>query len=168
MTPVRIYKVLFLSRRGSARGPVAAAILNKVSEGRFIAHSAAVEPATEIEPLALEVLLAFECPTAEVRPVHYSEYASEGSDDLDFVFPLSDTAAGEPLPEWPGHPVSAHWSCSTPVLVQGGLLEKRQAYSSLYRGLERRLGAITSLPIASLDRTSLKAHVEAMATDERI
>lgn len=34
---------------------------------------------------------------------------------VDFVFALSDSAADKAPPEWPGHPVTAHWGCHEPV-----------------------------------------------------
>src|SRR5688572_27036184 len=106
----KIYHVLFLSRRNSARSILAEAVLNKIGRGRFTARSAAVEPAPEVDPHVVELLRSNDLPVAEMRPRHYREFAQEGAANIDFVFTLSDTAAGEPLPQWPGQPVTAHWS----------------------------------------------------------
>ena len=57
-----IYRVLFLSRRNSARSVMAEAILNKIGKGRFQAVSAAVDPAPVIEPTALELLRSADYP----------------------------------------------------------------------------------------------------------
>jgi len=99
----KVYRVLFLSRRNSARSILAEAVLNKLGKGRFVAYSAAVEPAAEIDPHVVELLASNELPVTDMRPRHYREFAQKGAADIDFVFTLSDTAAGEALPEWPGH-----------------------------------------------------------------
>jgi len=156
----RRYRVLFLSRRNSARSIIAEAILNKIGRGRFAAVGAAVEPADRIDPYVIELLKENDFPVTQSRPRHFREFAEKGSADLDFVFTLSDTAAGEALPEWPGLPVTAHWSSPDPILVTGSDLERRQAFRQVLGELERRLSIFISLPFASLDRMSLKSKLD--------
>lgn len=153
------YRVLFLSRRNSARSVMAQAILNKIGKGRFEAFSAAVDPAPAIEPVVLDILRADGFPIANERPQHFSVFAATGAADLDFVFTLSDTAAGEPLPEWPGLPITAHWRCEDPLLAEGEVWERKQALGHVLAGLERRLTIFINLPFSSLDRMSLHKHV---------
>ena len=86
------HRVLFLSRRNSARSVMAEAILKKVGKGRFEAASAAVEPAFVIEPTVLELLRNADYPIDNPKPRHFGEYARAGAINLDFVFTLSDTA----------------------------------------------------------------------------
>jgi arsenate reductase len=156
----KIFHVLFLSRRNSARSILAEAVLNKVGKGRFVAHSAAVDPAAKIDPHVEELLKANDLHVSDTRPRHYRDFANTGSADLDFVFTLSDTAAGEPLPEWPGQPVTAHWSSSDPVLATGAEWERKQAFVHVLNELERRLAIFTNLPFTSLDRKSIKHSVD--------
>jgi len=152
--------VLFLSRRNSARSIMAEAIVNRHGQGRFRGFSAGVKPQAAIEHPALDALSAAGYSTHSLRPKHYHDYAAQGAADLDFVFTLSDTAAGEPMPQWPGHPVTAHWPCQDPVLVRGEVWEQRRAYGVVLAELERRLRIFMSLPFASLDRLSLKGKIE--------
>jgi arsenate reductase len=77
---------------------------------------------------------------------------------------LSDTAAGEELPEWPGQPVTAHWSSPDPILATGAEWERKQAFTRTLTELERRLGIFVSLPFASLDRMSLKTRLDEIAS----
>lgn len=158
-----VYHVLFLSRRNSARSILAEAILNKIGKGRFHAVSAAVAPAHEIEPEVLELMRTNGLLTENVRPKHYREFAEHGARELDFVFTLSDTAAGEPLPEWPGMPMTAHWRSSDPVLAEGADWEKKQAFARVMTELERRLGIFVNLPFESLDRMSLQSKIDQIA-----
>jgi protein-tyrosine-phosphatase len=155
----KLYTVLFLSQRNSARSVMAEAIVNRHGAGRFRGFGAGVRPAAAIDPLALDALAAAGYPT-DLRPRHYLEFAAQGADDLDFVFTLSDTAAGESMPEWPGRPVTAHWPCQDPVLVTGEEWERRRAFGLVLAGLERRLRIFMSLPFPSLDRLSLKGRIE--------
>jgi arsenate reductase (thioredoxin) len=156
----KIYHVLFLSRRNSARSILAEAILNRDGKGRFHASSAGVAPATAIDPHIVELMRSAGLPVEGLRPKHFSEFAEAGARDLDFVFTLSDTAAGEALPEWPGLPVTAHWSSPDPILADGPEWEKKQAFGRVMAELERRLRIFASLPFGSLDRMSLKTHVD--------
>jgi len=160
--PDKTHSVLFLSRRGSARGLMAEAILNRIGQGRFEAHSAAVDPADEIDPTALELLRQLGYPTDGLKPKHFRAFASASAQPLGFVFTLSDTAAGEALPEWPGLPVSAHWS--SPDVVRSGTTGevRRRAFARAHAELERRLKIFVSLPIAALDRRSLQVEVAAI------
>jgi len=99
-------------------------------------------------------------PVDELRAKHFSDFAAEGAHDLDFVFTLSDTAAHESLPEWPGLPVTAHWSSPDPILAEGAEWEKKQAYARIMSELERRLRIFISLPLESLDRIRLNTKVD--------
>jgi arsenate reductase (thioredoxin) len=156
----KIYRVLFLSRRNSARSILAEAILNRDGKGRFQAYSAGVAPVSAIDPHVVELLKSNGLPVDELRAKHFSDFAAEGAHDLDFVFTLSDTAARESLPEWPGLPVTAHWSSPDPILAEGVEWERKQAFARIMSELERRLRIFISLPLESLDRMSLKTNVD--------
>jgi protein-tyrosine-phosphatase len=161
----RPLRVLFLSRRNSARSLMAAAALNRLGQGRFRAFSAGVQPASAIEPETLELLERAGYPAAELNPKHFSEFASATSEPLDLVFTLSDTAAGEPMPEWPGLPVTAHWSFPDPVLAEGNEWERKQQFAAVLSQIERRLRTFVALPFATLDRMSLKARVDELGRE---
>ncbi len=156
----KVYNVLFLSRRNSARSILAEAILNRDGKGRFHAQSAGVALATAIDPLIIELMQSVRLPVDGLRPKHFQEFAAAGARDLDFVFTLSDTAAGESLPEWPGLPVTAHWSSPDPILIEGAAWERKQAFARVMSELERRLRIFSNLPFGSLDRMSLKSKVD--------
>ncbi len=58
--------------------------------------------------------------------------------------------------------MSAHWGIPDPVGVEGTEAEKRLAFADAYRMLKNRIEAFISLPIASLDRLSLKRKIDAI------
>jgi protein-tyrosine-phosphatase len=156
----RVYRVLFLPRRNSARSILAEVIMNNKGRGAFLAYSAGVTPSVRIDPRVIEMLEAVQLPTTGLRPKHVDEFTGLDAPDLDFVFTLSDTAANESPPEWPGRPVTAHWRSPDPILADGAEWEKKQAFSRVYSELERRLNIFMNLPFLSLDRISLKKRLD--------
>jgi len=118
-----------------------------------------VQPVDTIDENVIGLLSSLGMSSESLRPKHDKEFAESGAADLDFVFTVSDTAAGEPMPEWPGQPVTAHWSCPDPVLATGNEVERKLAYRRTLTEFERRLAIFVNLPFPSLDRMSLKARI---------
>jgi arsenate reductase len=157
------FRVLFLSQRNSARSMIAEAIANSVGRGQFEAFSAGVRPGTQVDPLAAELLENAGLPVPDHPPQHVREFSAPDSPPLDFVFTLSDTAAGEAPPIWPGHPITAHWHCDDPEMCEDET-ERRLALIRARTELERRLRVFANLPVKSLDRMSLQAQVDALGS----
>jgi arsenate reductase (thioredoxin) len=155
----RPYHVLFLSQRNSARSIMAEAILNAVSGGRFVAHSAGVKPSEDVDPVVLELLEHAGVRQSGLRPRHVREFAEAGAPALDFVFTLSDTAAGEEPPAWRGQPITAHWRCDDPEKIPDAA-ERRLSLIRVRSALERRIRVFINLPLASLDRMSAQRQVD--------
>jgi protein-tyrosine-phosphatase len=154
-------RVLFLSQRNSARSMMAEAIANSVGRGQIEAFSAGLRPARRIDPVAVELLHHAGLDAPDHEPRHVREFSAFDSPPLDFIFTLSDAAAGEPAPSWPGHPITAHWRCTDPERFETEA-EKRLSLLRTRAGLERRLRVFMNLPVSSLDRMSLQAQVDAM------
>jgi protein-tyrosine-phosphatase len=161
----KVYSVLFLSRRNSARSLMAEAVLRRYGAAKFHAFSAGVAPSTLIEPVALDVLTQAGYRADELRPKHWRELAGSGP-ELDFLFTMSDTAAGETLPEWRGKPVTAHWRYPDPVRAEGTEWEKRRVFAQILAGIERQLQIFVQLPLASLDHMALKARLDELGSAE--
>ena len=157
------FRVLFLSQRNSARSMIAEAIANSVGRGQIEAFSAGVRPASRVDPIAAELLQHAGLPVPDHPPQHVREFSAPDSPPLDFVFTLSDTAAGEAPPTWPGHPITAHWHCVDPEMYEDET-ERRLALIRARTELERRLRVFANLPVKSLDRMSLQAQVDALGT----
>lgn len=154
-------RILFLSQRNSARSMMAEAIANSVGGGHIEAYSAGVHPARNIDPVAVELLEHAGLEAPDHPPRHVREFSAFDSPPLDFIFTLSDTAAGEAPPTWPGHPITAHWRCADPERFETEA-EKRLSLLRTRGELERRLRVFINLPMSSLDRLSLQAHMDAL------
>jgi protein-tyrosine-phosphatase len=157
------FRVLFLSQRNSARSMIAEAIANSVGRGQFEAFSAGVRPAVRVDPMAAELLRHAGLALPDHPPQHVREFSAPDSPPLDFVFTLSDTAAGEAPPTWPGHPITAHWHCVDPEQFEDGS-ERRLALIRARSELERRLRVFANLPVRSLDRSSLQQQLDALGS----
>ena len=160
------FEVLFLCTGNSARSVLAEAILNADGGGRFRAHSAGSHPRGEVHPLALKVLAAFDVPTGGLRSKSWDEFAVAGAPTLDFVFTVCDAAAGEACPVWPGQPMTAHWGIEDPAAVEGTAIEQERAFVQAFHFLRRRISLFLALPVASLDRMTLKREIDAIGHSE--
>lgn len=154
------YGVLFLCTGNSARSILAEAYLNVAGKGRFIAYSAGSHPAGKVNPFAAELLMKNRLSTQGLRSKSWDEFAAEGAPRLDFVFTVCDNAAGEVCPVWPGQPITAHWGVADPAAATGTDDEKRRAFLRAFSELSTRINLLLALPIAKLDRLTLKRKLD--------
>ncbi len=155
----RLFNVLFLCTGNSARSIMAEAILRKDGGGRFGAFSAGSFPKGTVNPLALKVLASMDYPTDGLRSKSWDEFAAPGAPQMDFVFTVCDDAAGEVCPLWPGQPMTAHWGIEDPAAAEGTEIQKEAAFVAAFRYLKNRINAFAALPVASLGRLALQAHL---------
>jgi protein-tyrosine-phosphatase len=160
--PDRPYNVLFLCTGNSARSILAEAILNRIGKGKFVAYSAGSQPKGAVHPQALALLQRLGYPTDGFRSKSWDEFAASGAPPLDFVFTVCDNAANEVCPVWPGQPMTAHWGVPDPAAVQGPEAHVATAFRDAHQLLHRRIELFANLPVRSLDRMSLKKHLDAI------
>jgi len=157
------YNVLFLCTGNSARSILAEAILNQKGQPSFTAYSAGSHPAGRVHPGALKQLEAAHIPIEGLRSKSWEEFAEPGAPSLDFVFTVCDNAAKEVCPVWPGQPITAHWGVPDPAAVKGTSEQIEKAFREAFFLLERRISLFLSLPLATLDRLSLKKEIANIA-----
>jgi protein-tyrosine-phosphatase len=158
----RPFNVLFLCTGNSARSILAESLVNHWGSGRFRGYSAGSHPKGAVHPIALELLMKMNLPTADLWSKSWDEFAASGAPPLDFVFTVCDNAAAESCPVWPGQPMSAHWGVPDPAAVEGAEANRWIAFRAAFRTLENRVRIFTSLPLASLDRIRLKEQLDAI------
>jgi arsenate reductase (thioredoxin) len=154
------YNVLFLCTGNSARSIMAEALTNFKGAPRFTAYSAGSHPSGKVRPEALRRLQAAHIPIDGLRSKSWDEFDSPGAPRMDFVFTVCDRAAKEACPFWPGQPVTAHWGVPDPAAVEGSRQVIERAFREAFTILERRVGLLLSLPLASLDRLAIKKSVD--------
>lgn len=158
--PDRLYNVLFLCTGNTARSVLAEAILQKVGAGKFRAFSAGSQPKGVVNPFTLTTLKAFGYPTEGFRSKSWDEFAVPGAPEMDFVFTVCDSAAGEVCPIWPGHPMTTHWGIDDPAAVEGSDIDKERAFATAFKSMRNRIQVFVDLPLASLDRMSLRSKLQ--------
>ncbi|MGO9133589.1 MAG: arsenate reductase ArsC [Methylovirgula sp.] len=160
------YNVLFLCTGNSARSIMAESILRKEGGDRFNAFSAGSHPKGSVNPLAIKVLESMDYPIDGMRSKPWDEFTGEGAPNLDFVFTVCDSAAGEACPVWPGQPMTAHWGIEDPAAVEGTPIEKERAFVLAHRYLRNRISIFNALPIKRLDRLALSAKLREIGETE--
>jgi len=162
--PGRPYNVLFLCTGNSARSIFGEAILNRIGSGKFVAYSAGSDPKGTVNPHTLALLNRLGFPTGDLRSKNWKEFSRPGAPELDFVFTVCDNAANEVCPVWPGQPMTAHWGIPDPAAVEGSEAEIAAAFRQAMLTLQRRIELFANLPVASLDRMSLKKRLDEIGT----
>lgn len=150
------FNVLVLCTGNSARSILAEALFNHLGGGRFTAYSAGSQPSGTVNPVALETLDRHGVPLPEARSKSWDEFAAPGAPEMDFIFTVCASAAGEACPIWPGKPTTAHWGIADPAHVEP-LAARREAFATAYRQLARRIGAFVALPLETLSAQEIAA-----------
>ncbi len=61
-----------------------------------------------------------------------------------------------------GPPRAGHWGTPDPAAVQGSQAVRKAAFRQAFDALQARIGAFLALPLATLDKASLKARMQAI------
>lgn len=159
----RVFNVLFLCTANSARSVIGEALTTHLGRGRFKGYSAGSQPRGQVNPYTLRLLAEMGIPTEGFRSKSWDEFAAPGAPQMDFIITVCDSAANETCPVWPGHPATAHWGVFDPAAVQGTDAEIMRAFRDAAHILRRRIELFQALPLASLDRVTVKARMDEIA-----
>lgn len=133
--------ILILCTGNSARSILGEVLFTQlpVCKGRFRGFSAGSQPAGKVNPLAIETLRAHGFTTDGLRSKSWDEFGKPGAPQMDFIFTVCDSAAGEACPLWLGNPVTAHWGMPDPAAVTGTDAQKKEAFEEAFRVLKQRI-----------------------------
>lgn len=159
----RSFNILVLCTGNSARSILGEALFNHLGNqgipGRIRAFSAGSQPSGKVNPVALETLEKHGIPLPEgghPRSKSWDEFAAPGAPEIDFIFTVCASAAGEACPIWPGHPTTAHWGIDDPAHVEP-LAARQVAFEDAYRKLKQRIEAFVKLPLETLSTAEIAA-----------
>jgi arsenate reductase (thioredoxin) len=157
MTASAPINVLILCTGNSARSILGEALFNHLGKGRIRAFSAGSKPSGKVNSVALETLEKHGVPLpAEVRSKSWDEFAAPGAPQLDYIFTVCASAAGETCPIWPGHPTTAHWGIDDPAHVEP-MEARRAAFEVAFSALEKRIIAFLALDLETMPRAEVLA-----------
>ena len=166
----KVYNVLFLCTGNSARSIMSEALLTILGRGRFRVFSAGSRPTGIVNPFALEQIKRF-APTFSTDGMHsksWVEFALPGAAQMDFIITVCDRAAGEPCPHWPGHPTTAHWGYEDPARVTGSDDEKREAFSTVFMQIRKRVEQLVTLPLDWMDDDAVRREAVRAIADMKL
>jgi len=158
----KIFNVLFVCRRNSARSIMAEAILQREGFGRFNAYSAGSDPEANIDPITQELLQQFNHPTEKLTPKTWDQFVGEDTPEMDFVFSIDENIANENCPDWSGDPMFAQWGIPDPVGFDGTDVETRALFNDVYGRISNRVSIFVNLRVDALDRLSLQKSLDAI------
>lgn len=110
--------------------------------------------------MALEVLREASLPTEGYRSKSWDEFTVPDAPEMDFIFTVCDSAAGESCPTWAGHPTTAHWGIEDPARIEGP--DQKQAFFTALTYLKTRISLFLALPIDDLDEMALETKLKAI------
>lgn len=158
----RVLNTLFLCTHNSGRSQIAEALLNAQGNPRLRAFSAGSHPGPEINPRVRTLLERDGVDVGALKPKSWEVFATADAPVMDFIFTVCDKVAQEACPQWPGHPVTAHWGFPDPAAFSGSEAEHVAYVGDIYRQIRNRVQAFAALPFDKLDRLSLQNKVGAM------
>jgi len=132
------YTVLFLCRDNSACSIIAEAILKRWGGKNFRAFSAGIHPATEVHPLAIDLLKTQRLWGQNFQTKGCNEFLNHDGEGMNFIISIGEQPANDLPADWPGNPRIFHWHISNPV-VDGKPAEKVLAFRRTFRELENRI-----------------------------
>lgn len=150
----RPIRVLFLCTANSARSQMAEALLRSLGQGRFAVSSAGTAPATELHPLAIQVMREAGVPLTGHFPKTI-DAINELELPWDYVITTCDDA-NDACPTFPDDPLRIHWRFDDPARAEGTPEERARVFRrvrdeirqrvSLFVGLRRHLERVAALP----------------------
>jgi arsenate reductase len=156
------FRVLFLCTGNSARSILAEALLTRLGEGRFTAHSAGTRPAGRVHPRALAALERIGLPTAGLASKPIEPFTGAAAQAIDLVITLCDQAASEPCPVLPGAPATVHWGLADPAAASGSDRDRDAAFDRVLAELRVRLDLLLALPDEALEPARLARELRAI------
>jgi arsenate reductase (thioredoxin) len=156
------YSILVLCTGNSARSILGEALLQRHGVGRVTAYSAGSHPKGTVHPGALRLLKAKDVDTSQFRSKSWDEFSGQDAPLIDLVITVCGNADGEVCPAWVGTPLRTHWGLPDPADVNESDAAVDEAFADTWRRLENRVAAFMALPFETLDRSALKAKLDAI------
>ena len=152
----RVPVILFVCTGNSCRSQMCEALLRHLGGDRFEAVSAGSQPAGFIHPLAEEAMKRLNIAMTDQVSKSWHDFEET---EVDAVITLCDAAAAQTCPDWPGDPITVHWSTPDPTFHLGTDDERLQYAVSVAERLRTKIQGLIDLDW-STDRSELTKRLE--------
>jgi protein-tyrosine-phosphatase len=142
--PRRKPRILFLCTGNSARSQMAEALIDLRSDHGVVARSAGSRP-KPVHPDAIRVMAGRGLDISDRRSKHLDRFVHS---EFDRVVTLCDRVR-EVCPEFPGHPVTAHWSMPDPSAEPDGIAAFERAADEIDARVALLVAALAVPPTTS-------------------
>ena len=136
--------------------------MRHVGGERFIAASAGSHPAGVISQLAVETMKAMNISMEGQTSKSWDAFLGTPQD---VIITVCDSAAATPCPNYPGQPVSAHWSLPDPTFLAGPEPHRLALARHVAEKLKTACEALAELPLDELTPDNLRAKLMELAPD---
>ncbi|WP_425503366.1 hypothetical protein [Rhizobium oryzihabitans] len=89
--------------------------MNHEGKGRFRAYSAGSHPKGEVNPMRSRSWKRSAIRSTGFSSKNWDVFAEPGAPQMDFIFTVCDSAAGEACQSGWGNPMTAHWGVEDPA-----------------------------------------------------
>lgn len=157
----RLFNVLFISQRNSARSILAEALLNRLGAGRFEAFSAGYDPVENLSPYVLGLLHRINYNTGRLATKPVEVMMGRYAPRLDFVIRLAPgMPSGGEWPAFKGAPLMVDWFLPDPREHLSAPALIANAYSDLFDCLIGRIHALSHLAVSQLSDDAIGVRLE--------
>jgi arsenate reductase len=129
--------VLFVCIHNSARSQMAEAFLQQRCGGRFVVHSAGIEPG-RLNPIVVEAMRERGIDIAQNATKSVAGFLAAGT-PFAYVITVCDETSAERCPVFPGAVTRLHWGFPDPSALQGSPAEKLARTREIRDAIERRV-----------------------------
>lgn len=157
------FNVLFIDRENASFSVIAERLLQHWGQGRFKAYSAGVEPASAIDPLAIQLLHAKKFPVEGLRSKSWREFAGRDAPHFDFVITLTDDNQIRLPGKWIDNPVVAHWNLHDALIGEAHQDDPLYRLRQTYSFLENRIKIFSNLKLGGFNRKALTRELDAIS-----
>lgn len=119
---VTMEKVLFVCIHNSARSQMAETFLNQLSDGRFAAESAGLEPG-ELNPVVVEAMQEVGLDLSGNTCDSIDDFLPR-AEEFAYVVTVCDETAAERCPTFPGEVKRLHWGFPDPSTFEGSFEDR--------------------------------------------
>jgi len=157
------YNLLFVDKENASLSILAEKLMQHWGRDRFKAYSAGITPATNVDPLAIELLHSKKLDVDDLKSKSWVEFTGKDAPHFDFVITLSEDNEIKMPVKWAGNPIVAHWNLHDSL--SDGTHQKDRVFClrRRYSFLENRIKIFSNLKLNKFSKVALSRELNAIS-----